>query len=824
VLPLLIYVGLQAQLAVCETSAAFGQFDETPELTLIHGLRQRRLYSLAEIHAKRLLGSADQASPNFILLETELLKALTASAFESDSPIRRERVEAAIDQANTFSFEHAGHPNVVLVDVQRAVTELGFAELLQKEIEAGGNPSAREKMAFQYFRQCDNTLESCAKKIESLIPSRERNRKDGMMDQTALISLQNNVKYLKIKSKIGRGLLYKKTDQQNRIPILSSSKRDLEQLVPAIERIADTWWFARLDLLKCNRLIGDFKTAKAIFQQIAIIEAEPEVRLQFKAERLRLALAENDLASAAKLVSSGRQIENREHPEFDFAVLEFVVASFNQADASDKPNMQKTMEGVVRSIESNHGVYWGRRANLKLVGATSNETTNSQSVMIRIAREFYRKKQYSDSIREFEKAGDAAEKGLDRKLALELKFQSVMIHREIGEHTEVLRKSREVAKRYRDQPRSAVLHFAGIYSAAQLVRKNTLSKQEYVNVLSEHLERWPNDTTAIKTNYFLGEVLFADLNWFEAIDSYSKSFLLIDQFAKSSDKVNQLSPELQSQLRRIASRLVTCFEKLSLLSPKRKKSFNKIFLAKGLFESRLSKRDSFAIAFAAYALEIDQSLLPTAAKRFIDPPNLTDANIARFMIRIDTKLGNQSPYEDDSIASLIRSFEQDQVALLLTSLWQDFNQSDSPQRKRIAQLVGQLPQNDHLKSQYGTFFVNCLVELNQDSEAKILLSNLMEAKPKSKQLQITLAKLRSKSNALEDQKQAILTWRKIVSVSKAGSDQWLEAKLNIATLLAKSGQATRAVDLLNYIKELPPNWTGSKFAADFDKLLKQLEK
>ena len=100
----------------------------------------------------------------------------------------------------------------------------------------------------------------------------------------------------------------------------------------------------------------------------------------------------------------------------------------------------------------------------------------------------------------------------------------------------------------------------------------------------------------------------------------------------------------------------------------------------------------------------------------------------------------------------------------------------------------------------------------------------MEAKPKSKQLQITLAKLRSKSNDLEDQKQAILTWRKIVSVSKAGSDQWLEAKLNIATLLAKSGQATRAVDLLNYIKELPPNWTGSKFAADFDKLLKQLEK
>lgn len=181
VLPLLIYVGLQAQLAVCETSAAFGQFDETPELTLIHGLRQRRLYSLAEIHAKRLLGSADQASPNFILLETELLKALTASAFESDSPIRRERVEAAIDQANTFSFEHAGHPNVVLVDVQRAVTELGFAELLQKEIEAGGNPSAREKMAFQYFRQCDNTLESCAKK-NRIVDSIKRTKSQGWDD------------------------------------------------------------------------------------------------------------------------------------------------------------------------------------------------------------------------------------------------------------------------------------------------------------------------------------------------------------------------------------------------------------------------------------------------------------------------------------------------------------------------------------------------------------------------------------------------------------------------------------------------------------------
>ncbi len=822
----MLYIGLETQLTVRHSSAAFGQFDEAPELTLLQGLRQRRLFSLAESHAKRLLDSADQASPNFILLETELLKAMTASAFETESPKRKERVKAAIDQATTFAFKNARHPNAVLVDVQRAVTELGFAELLQKEIEAGGNSAAREKIAFQYFRQCDNTLESCAAKIESLIPSRERNRKDGMMDQTALISLQNNVRYLKIKSKMGRGLLYNKTDQKNRIPILSSSKRDLEQLVPALERIADTWWYARLDLLKCNRLIGDFKTAKAIFQQIPIIEAPPEIRLQFKAERVRLALAEKDLGYAAKLVSSGRLIENSAHPEFDFAVLEFVVASFNQANDSDKPNMQKTLEGVVRSIESNHGVYWGRRANLKLVNATSGGSTNSYSVMIRIAREFYRKKRYSDAIGEFEKAGDAAEKALDRKLALELRFQSVMIHREIGEHVEVLRKSREVAKRYRDQPRSAVVHFAGIYSAAQLVRTSALSKSEYVNVLSEHLNTWPNDSTAIKTNYFLGEVHFAESNWFEAIDAYSRSFLLIDQFAKSSDNVNQLSPEFQTQLRQIASRLVTCFEKLSSLSPNRKKSFNENFLAKKIFESRLSKGDDFTLAFAAYALEIDNVLLPTAAQRLIDPqqPSLIDSNKARFMVRIDAKLGSKSPYDDARIASILRTFEQDQATLLLTGLAQDFTDSDSSQRKRIATLVKQLPQNDQLKLQYGPFYVDCLIELDQDDAAKLLLTNLVAANPKSKQLQVSLAKLRSKSSNFEEQKQAISTWRKIATASKAGSGEWLEAKLNIATLLAKTGQTARAVEMLNYMKELPPNWTGSKFEADFDKLLEQLEK
>lgn len=818
---LFIVVGLS--LLFLPPPTILAQFDETPELTVLQGLRQRRLFSLAESHAKHLLLASDKASSVYITYQTELSKSLTADAFDSAAAEREMKLRAAIDQASRFALENAKHPNIILVEVQQAVTELGFGELLQREIEAGANIASREKLAFDYFRQCDNTLEECSTKIESMIPTRERSRDDGMLDQTALISLQNNVRYLKIKSKFGRGLLYQKSDEKNRIPILSSTKRDLEQLVPALERLADTWWFARLDLLKCNRLIGDFKTAKAIFQQIPISEAPAEIRLQFKAERLRLAVDESDLAYGATLVSSGRQIENRIHPEFDFAVLEFVIASLKQSSGREKAAMQKTMEGIVRSIESNHGVYWGRRANLRLVNATSGKASNNYSVMIRIAREHYRKKKFDDAIREFEKAGDVAEKGLDRKLALELKFQALLIHKELGEHAEVLRKAPELANRYRDQKRSAIVHFVSIYSAAELLRTKQLNKDKYVAMVQDHLAKWPNDSTAAKASFFLAEVYFAENNWFEAMDAYTRSFLMIDQFSKSVESA-EIPNEYVTQLDKITTRLISCFQNVSSLSPRQLQSFNETFLKKGLFDSQLSKRSFFSSTFASYALEISDSFLANAAKRLIDRSSERSNTDAVFSIRIHAILGNKSPFKDSDVTLAMSNLDQAKLTMLMSDLSRDFDRIDAGKRKQIAKIVDQLPTNEDSRTRFGPLIVSCLIEVGKEVEAKSLLEKLIAAKPKSKRLQVSLAKLRAKSEDLSEKQKAIVTWRKIVTGSKAGSEDWLEAKLNIATVLSQSGQKERSLAMLNYMKEVPPNWTGSKFEADFNQLLKSLAK
>ena len=818
----LLFTVLGLFLPFIPLQAVIAQFDETPELTVLQGLRQRRLFSLAEVYAKKLIFASDKASPVYITYQTELSKSLTAAAFDSDAE-REIKLRAAIDQASRFALENAKHPNVILVEVQRAVTELGFGELLQKEIEAGADIASREKLAFGYFRQCDNTLEACSTKIESMIPTRERRRDDGMLDQTALISLQNNVRYLKIKSKFGRGLLYQKNDGKNRIPILSSTKRDLEQLVPGLERLADTWWLARMDLLKCNRLIGDFKTAKAIFQQIPISEAPPEIRLQFKAERLRLAVDEKDLVYGAKLVSTGRQIENRIHPDFDFAVLEFVIASFKESSGRERMAVQKTMEGIVRSIESNHGVYWGRRANLRLVNATSGKMSNNYSVMIRIAREYYRKKKFVDAIREFEKAGDVAEKGLDRKLALELKFQALMIHKELGEHANVLRKAPELANRYRDQKRSAIVHFVSIYSAAELLRTKQLTRDKYIAVVQDHLSKWPNDSTAAKASLFLAEVYFSERKWFKAIDTYTRSFLMIDQFLKSIG-TGEIPKEYVKQLDKISSRLITCFENVSSLSPRQLKSFNETFLEKRLFDSQLSQRTFFSSTLASYALEISDSFLANASKRIVPRSSTRSNTDGVFSIRLHAGLGNKSPFKDSDITFAMSNLDQDSMTMLMSGLSRDFDRADASKRKQIATIVNQLPSNEAARTRFGSLIASCLIEAGKENDAKSLLEKLIAAQPKSKRLQVSLAKLRSQSDDPAEKRKAIVIWRRIVASSKPGSEEWLEAKLNIATVLSQSGQEERALAMLNYMKEVPPHWTGSNFEADFNRLLKSLTK
>ena len=114
-----------------------------------------------------------------------------------------------------------------------------------------------------------------------------------------------------------------------------------------------------------------------------------------------------------------------------------------------------------------------------------------------------------------------------------------------------------------------------------------------------------------------------------------------------------------------------------------------------------------------------------------------------------------------------------------------------------------------------------LQQLGQEDEAIKLLEQLAREKPKSQEIQLRLG--RSLAQTAPGSEATLRQWRRIAAQVKPRSDAWFEAKLQVATALAAAGDNSKALDMLNYMKAIPPGWQESERKADFDQLWRQLK-
>lgn len=66
-------------------------------------------------------------------------------------------------------------------------------------------------------------------------------------------------------------------------------------------------------------------------------------------------------------------------------------------------------------------------------------------------------------------------------------------------------------------------------------------------------------------------------------------------------------------------------------------------------------------------------------------------------------------------------------------------------------------------------------------------------------------------------------WRSLAQKLKPETDQWFEAKYNVARLLVAAGEVEKAAQLLNYLAALPSGWESSPFANQLTDLQEQIQ-
>jgi tetratricopeptide (TPR) repeat protein len=92
------------------------------------------------------------------------------------------------------------------------------------------------------------------------------------------------------------------------------------------------------------------------------------------------------------------------------------------------------------------------------------------------------------------------------------------------------------------------------------------------------------------------------------------------------------------------------------------------------------------------------------------------------------------------------------------------------------------------------------------------------AKELPRRLDVQLRLARALAQSPQKPAEALAQWRKVSAGVRDRSDEWYEAKYQVARLLLESGQKAEAKKLLDYLSVVPPGWNDSTWKQQFDAL------
>ena len=380
------------------------------------GLRERRLFKIAEDYCQLGLRNKEIDATTEASLIVELIRTQTARATVTTGDARAQTWQAAQQTVSNFLSNHPGHPRELLIEVQGGLSYLTHGRLIRQEIEAEIAPPNQAENALAQLRKATAIFEECQRKIQKLIPER-RGRNVGAHQLTAdqLISLNNNVRFQSAVSGINRAQLYPKDDKLNRIDALNVGIQKLESVRRETNPEYPLWWQTELQRAKCFRLLGKLDETQKVLRSLPLEQAIPAMRQAVVEEQIRLVIATRRLNNAPAIVEQVLELNVRQ-PQLDLAVVELMM----QLAMTGPGDWKSRAAQQLKRIEDQHGPYWGLRAELLVIGSSSSNrvtkkdpsdpSPNSPDLLIRIGEQAVRKNRLTDAKKAFQQAANMARK------------------------------------------------------------------------------------------------------------------------------------------------------------------------------------------------------------------------------------------------------------------------------------------------------------------------------------------------------------------------------------------------------------------------------
>jgi hypothetical protein len=802
----------------------------------LDGLRQRRLFVLAEQFCQQQLGRASLSPIDRAELTSEFSRTLVDHALNAKPEERAALWKQAADVVETFVRTQPQHPRLPLVQTQSALVKLAQGELARQEAELVAASTDQYEVARGLLRQSVEQFDVVSKVIDEQLRARnlQRDATPEMLTAAELLQLQKNVAYHRARALRQQGESYP-AGSPDRIAALTRAIAVLAPLV-GLDPSDPVGLTSRVEEIACLRLSGDRQSAARRVAALDELKPPPAIVLRARAETVRLLLDVKRTPDAVELARSEVPVE-ASSADWDYAVLEAVVSAWRAAsDAKRDDEMKQWQQAAVeqiRRIDDRHGAYWSRRAEMMLAAHIAVAPgVGDLDVLLRSAESFYRGGQIDQALKTYDDLNRRAIEAKQPQKALDAAFTAAVIEQSRTQHADAANRFRQAATIAPELSKAREAHLAAIWNTAKAYPQPSAEQTAgYQQLIAEHVERWPTGATTDQARYWLGQLCEGRREWSPAVDAYraiSVDGPLYESALQALARVYLawLADERTAgkPTETLATSAATFFEQA-------------ITRGLGRWPEKWSPSDRVS-AVSAARIWLDYSmgradrveqLLTAALSQVTDAPPewITQARLLAIQSqvavgKVDVALAN---------AGQLAGADHERLVSLLEALQRQAQIARPEHRAAIGQLTldvarGKKPEPPLTADQQRRFDLSvaqALAAVNRRDEALKLLADLSQKQPNDAAVQEAYAATLSAGTSKVDQELALTKWREVERRSKPGTDRWFRAKLRLAQGHLALGNRDRAKQIIELTKLLHPELGGAELKGQFLDVLKRCE-
>jgi len=802
---------------------------DSHDAQFLSGLRERRLFELAEMYCLDWLRQETQNGMAESELTLELIRTLALHAAHAPADRRAALWASARKTAADYLRRSPAPPRAILIRVQNALTPLALGELSRQEAEAGVIAAADLEPARQALREATSLLEGLDKELTREIPLRRRTPpRTGELTADELFGLHQDVQLQLARAQRNRALLAEAGSDDRRALLLvaiETLNRPLAQLTEDDALRAAI----QLDLAQCRRLLGEPATAGQIAAAIDQPGLSPDVRLRARAERIRAALAQRDLAAAKQLLEQPRTIADQSAGDLEFARFEALLALAGSAKEPEAKSYQEQAADAAKSLDEGFGAYWGRRADQLLIASLPRgDGTGNVELLSRQADSLYQKRDFERAIAAYDEASSAARSAGNLQRAFELAYKAALVEQQRGRHAAVASRLRILTKGLASHAQAPAAHLLAAWNAAQASQEDPAAAELYVELLREHVSIWPSAESASQARLWLGRLTESRSDLAGAITHYAV-------VAPASPHYAAAIAALTSCWRQNLAKMAAAGQPTALPASEA----IRFFAAAAQRTSPPGGVERAAtLALAELILSYEPSRAADAEKVLREALSASNDTPAAWRTEAQSQLvvalAAQPSREMESVDVLrqIGSASPAQLFAVLEGLTRIAARSSGESRRAVAatqlaavNLLATSRQQLGAKEQLslGQIEAEALAAAGRRDEALAAYARLSEAHPDDASVQAGFAALLLDSTDRRQLEQALDQWRTVAARCKPRTTRWQQAKYSVALAQFKLGDRAGASALLRYILETPPGLAGSEWEAKYALLLKRCQ-